>query len=577
VPPTELDQEKTMKNWKTVLLAIGATALLAGPAMAVPVMLQECIDDSDCMDNEICMIAEGSEMGYCEWAGDEEDDLTCTSDADCGEGMICSIPSTSDNPSTPAQPPCDPDDPDCEGEDKMPPAPEPDPIQPTEGICVDAPQPCASDADCADDEVCIQGPTAGGKEEPGSGGGSSGSSGSGTPGSADSAGGGPAYPDRDPAALRVAPEGYCGPAGGGWSSECEEDTDCPSGMICDEVGSMGVAIGVPACICPAEEPDCDCGDEMDPMPAPEPVPYFACVPAPCESDSECGDNLVCITITYEECEDTALMTRVPCPEDDPDCGPDDKPAPDTDTEPDCETITESFCGPKYFANCEEDADCGEGFACVEEETCGCDDMATQVDDSTETDGEGDSEGAPGPDAPPEDDEPADEDGCSCEPTGDMICELDELPCQSDEDCELEGWTCMVGPTMSSMPCTFDEETGEEDCGEPEITEPTDGQCVPSTWGWGGFGGGYAEAGTMSANDEEGPVVPDDTDDGTDPADDGSGSGSAGSGDGGANGEVPSGGSGGGGGCQGGSAPASGLLAMALVALAWVTRRKLVLE
>ena len=39
----------------------------------------------------------------------------------------------------------------------------------------------------------------------------------------------------------------------------------------------------------------------------------------------------------------------------------------------------------------------------------------------------------------------------------------------------------------------------------------------------------------------------------------------------------SGGGGGGGGCQGGSAPASGLMALAFVTLAWVTRRKLALE
>ena len=141
---------------------------------------------------------------------------------------------------------------------------------------------------------------------------------------------------------------------------------------------------------------------------------------------------------------------------------------------------------------------------------------------------------------------------------------------SDEDCTIEGWTCMMAP-QTTQPCSWDEETGEEDCGDEGDFAVAAGQCVPETWGWGmsSSSQGFSEAANTDSGTTSGGTEPRVPDDGT------NGSGASGAED--DDGQEGSSSSGGGGGCQGGSAPASGLLALALLALAWVTRRKLALE
>ncbi|MDP6943956.1 MAG: hypothetical protein QF464_07390, partial [Myxococcota bacterium] len=483
----------------TLLWSSQATALVAAP----------CSDDNPCADGMSCF------GGDCL--------PTCASDEDCGEGFDCLIASTAD-----PLPKCDPDDPDCEEGSSQ--------TQADEGVCIELPQACTSDADCDEGEVCEWGPTFG--------------TGTATePAMPPEEGGGSGEGESDDTPMPggegdTAPqEGSCVP-GNTWVSECETDDDCPSGMICDEVGSATTVVSDAACICPDGEPDCDCGEGFsEPAPEPETTTYYACVPAPCDTDADCGDGLVCITNIYEICEPG--VKAQPCAEEDPDCDGDTEP-PAEDPAPECETLTESYCGPKYLANCEIDSDCGEGFTCVEEEICGCAVTGVQVPpSSTETDdvpeeegSSSDSAGAPGgatEPTEPEGDDEEDED-CSCEPTGEMICELQELPCQSDDDCAFEGWTCQMAGLQPSVPCSFDSESGEEDCGDiDDDPAMSAGQCVPSTWDWNSRGSdvGFNEAantGDGTTGGGEGPAAPDPTDDGDDGDGSGSGSGDDGSGD-----------------------------------------------
>lgn len=510
---------------------VAAALMWCGQAMAMPAW--QCMEDSQCGDAEVC------------WDGDCLP--TCTADKDCGDGSYCLIASTND----PVMP-CPEDEPDCDLGDKQPPGT--DPGEAPEGVCIALPDTCTSDADCAEGEVCEMGPTIsqGFQPDPDM----------------------PPGEEGDPMPEPPPAEGTCVPEDT-WESECETDADCPAGMMCAEAGATSqlVAVDAPACVCPEEEPDCGCDEEgeqamPEPMPEPETTIYYACVPAPCESDADCGDDLACLSHTYQQCEDLPLTTMVPCREDDPDCGGSMEPRP----EPECETVTESYCGPKYLANCEADADCGEGFSCVAEEMCECETTSRrgQVDDAAGIDtGDGaeDDEGTPEAQAEPIEPTGDGTEACTCEPTGDMICELQELPCASDDDCAIEGWTCMLAP-IATQPCVWDEETGEEDCGdEDDSTEPS-GQCLPETWGWG-------EDGTMgsaeTANDSGGGTTSSGGGGAPNPTDPGSGSGDGTDEDGGTSG------GGGGGGCQTGSAPASGLMGLALFAMAWVTRRKLALE
>lgn len=553
-----------------------------GQASAVPVFM--CTEDSQCPDDQLCV------DGACK--------LPCASDDDCGDDEHCVSGGDKDKMEPMPEPaPCPPDDEECEEE-----TPEAPPEEASPSFCEPAPTSCNSDADCNDGEYCAFGPTSGSSAGssgglPADGEGSSGSGGSSpSPGSDegddDNAEEAPAMP------ISEAPEGICLPGSGGWESECETDEDCPVGMLCEELGIMETPIGAPSCICPEGEQDCDCGEEGD-LPAGEPEAFYGCVPAPCDTDADCAGDFVCLTETWEECAPT--MSSPPAPMM-PDCDPDDpecKPGEGSDNdegmggsegtpggEGDCQTVTESYCVPPYLAPCEADADCGAGFSCVEEESCGCEDSAT--DSATSDPSEGPN--SLPDEEPQDDDEGGTDDGegrdsgesnCECVPTGEMICELEDLPCTEDADCEIEGWSCRLIPSMSA--CYFDEETNEEVCSDEETSE---GQCVPPYWGGGGMGGFdsadmAASAEATGADDEaQGPQPGDANDEeetGT-PTDsaagDGSGDGNSGApADGELDGDDADGDTEDEGGCQGGSSSHGGFIGLMLLAMAVLTRRE----
>lgn len=449
-----------MRRWNLSVAVSLATLLWTSHVAADPWV--GCLDDGECASGETCL--------------DGECLATCASDLDCAEGFACLFLDDAAPSADPAPfAPCPEDEPECE-ESK----PEPPPADGGSGVCIAAPPSCSSDADCAPDEICKGGA----------------SQSSGSAGSSDSSdGGAPPFmdEDKDDEGDQDATEdtGFCVPIGeSGWDSECEEDSDCPAGMVCDAIAMSSSASDMPECICDNGREGCDCATEGSSSGSGSEV-IMGCVQKACESDADCGGELVCITETWEICA-PQLSGAAPCDTDDPECGAEDEGfAPE---EPECETQSESYCAPKYMAPCELDTDCGEGFTCIEEELCACD--SNDVEDvALEPDFRGEEEGAP-KEEPEEMNREEEDSDCSCEFTGEMICELDELPCSSDADCTIDGWVCEQSKAPNT--CAVDEASGEEVCEE----ESSVGQCFPGDWNSGGsMGVDLGVESALSASDD----------------------------------------------------------------------------
>jgi|GEM_PF-4834163 len=276
------------------------------------------------------------------------------------------------------------------------------------------------------------------------------------------------------------------------SSECDTDVDCPNGFSCDVVGSIGTA-----CACVEGEEDCPCDDEPT-----KTEDWKECRPKACTTAAECGDGLKCHL--YEQDCPPAFVAKpeVDCPEDNPDCNkdiPNDPPKGE-----DCEPTTKGMCGPTWIGTCEAAADCGPGFDCAPVEICECSSSIstpTSVEPTdTDTDGEGDDDGTgdgassdpsptPGGDGSGKADEAGNDDDCNCKPTDESYCQLIKVTCETDGDCTNEGWTCIEAGDSGGV-CSFDVETGEEDCEETESEKA----CVPP-----GFEAWAGAAGTASSN------------------------------------------------------------------------------
>lgn len=299
---------------------------------------------------------------------------------------------------------------------------------------------------------------------------------------------------------------YCTPTpdnGGGSNDGCQSDADCPAGMACGVMGSMGTA-----CACPDGAPDCGC-DEPG-----APVEYKGCMPKECTSDADCGGDLECVT--YERpCATTAI-----------DCAPGQE-CPDPVP---CEPVKSSQCLPKWAGTCDVDADCGDGFTCKAYEQCSCSGSSG-----------GGSAGSSGGAAPPsEPTDPADEGDassgaaempaapCTCEPSTDKYCEPVKKTCTTDSECPSD-WKCESFQTGSgsatssngtSTPASTDDEAGTDsnsgsgssgssgdsdagpacaegqscDAADPPagapVAPPTESWCVPPYYS------DYAEAGAL---------------------------------------------------------------------------------
>jgi MYXO-CTERM domain-containing protein len=157
-----------------------------------------------------------------------------------------------------------------------------------------------------------------------------------------------------------------------------------------------------------------------------------------------------------------------------------------------------MCVPPYVPPCTEDADCGPGFRCVEEIARGC--------SGSSGTGTGGSSGGDTPAPPPPPPE------CFEEPTGNFICELQELPCETDDDCEA-GLTCEANPNrpVCSSAGSDDGQEGaapDRAAACPTIDVPTH-LCLPPSYasGWGRDLGGVAEDGSGTPTSGSGNGAP----------------------------------------------------------------------
>ena len=110
------------------------------------------------------------------------------------------------------------------------------------------------------------------------------------------------------------------------AQECASNDDCLKGFTCEVVGSSGCGYA-----CPSDDPDC--------APPPdfmcEEMEWKGCVPAPCTSDADCEEGMVCFEQDSYDCPVSS----------EPDCPPGAdcvKPEPVA-----CEPTKVSSCVPRY--------------------------------------------------------------------------------------------------------------------------------------------------------------------------------------------------------------------------------------
>lgn len=334
-----------------------------------------------------------------------------------------------------------------------------------------------------------------------------------------------------------------GPALAADAGDCATDADCAKGMVCEVTGGS-------ACACPSDGPCEPC----------ETVTYRECVPGPCETDADCGADLICVS-WEEDCGDIAVAVP-PCA---PDSTCDERPAPPREQ---CEPVKRSACAPKWAAPCEAAADCGEGFECVAMENCTCSGSGPDSppptlpgeasDPAPAPDGAGSDSGKPaapgeggsGAPMPPEDDRPDSQ--CSCEPSGEKMCEPQEVSCETADDCPT-GWSCEK-LTTGAVPCASTPEGGSS-CEEAAPVAPSAGACYPPGFDFYlGMGGGHGFPSSGGTGSEiQTPTAP---------------------GEGGATNDAKSAASGGSGPtCGGGQAPAMPLFAVLGLMLMAIVRRR----
>ena len=247
------------------------------------------------------------------------------------------------------------------------------------------------------------------------------------------------------------------------NGECVVDADCGEGQVCI-INSSTVCTD-----CAQDTPDCG-GCYTDDYASCEAAP-----PAQCGSDADCAGDDVCVSFAFESCSaGGATDTAAPCLEGE-DCG-----ASFVAEEP-CTTEVEAYCVPPYIAPCQVDLDCGAGFTCETAEVCSCSGGAPQTDPAEPVDPDGGTDMGVSEDPMPEEPE------CFCEPAGEAHCQIIEVECVSDADCDGD-FECLsdyndapvVRPTIDCGP--------DEDCAiEPApMPEPGPSYCVPSDYlEWGG--------------------------------------------------------------------------------------------
>ncbi len=316
------------------------------------------------------------------WAGgqcmpDNKPPVECTSDLDCGAGLVCELTEICADM-------CGVEPAPGEGDGEVP----DDMKKPgdcwacaVEGICVEdtQPQDCWSDYDCDPGEYCDYYMYGGG--------------GAWAPCECDCG------DDEDCVCLPCeAPAGQCIPLPDPPKSECYDDDDCAPGQVCELLESCGGFMpfdcdGDTDCIAPCEmiglcvdAPESECFEDADCDEGFVCELGSSCDDCPCDydGDSDVPCACACTTIGYcvdkpieppvEDCFDDSecgqgMVCQLPDPEEcwyDCDCGygPDNG---DGEADPAvcyCEECYVGQCVPAPLDGCVSDADCPEGQFCA---------------------------------------------------------------------------------------------------------------------------------------------------------------------------------------------------------------------
>ena len=232
---------------------------------------------------------------------------------------------------------------------------------------------------------------------------------------------------------------------------CTSDAECSKGFTCQPWAVSGGT--APAC--PADAPNCavtntpgvdtggagggsgssppsgaggalgsDVGAGNASGTTPTTTVISRCEPGPCQTDSDCGPDMVCHSESYSECSGGGSVA--PC---EPGTKCEAKPVM---TEVTCTTKTRSFCAFHWQLPCNAAADCGAGFTCQPLITTSCS-GGTPVSGGSGT-GVG---GTPGgstsdPTLPP--------DNCTTTTTFPGSCQPVATICNVDADCPAN-WLC----------------------------------------------------------------------------------------------------------------------------------------
>jgi hypothetical protein len=206
---------------------------------------------------------------------------------------------------------------------------------------------------------------------------------------------------------------------------CASNSDCAQGLTCQ--ASTATPTPTPAC-----SPGAACLPTTTP-----PATSLTCLPAPCQTDTDCGQAMVCHSETTTTCSGgTAVAVK---------CAPNTvctttPPA----TDPVCTDTTTSQCVYKWQLACNADADCGTGFVCQPTTMGMCSGSGPVSGGSSSSSGTGGGSGSGALPAPPL--LPVADAGTSvpvCVTTTSFpgSCQVEVASCTVDSDCPSI-WKCV---------------------------------------------------------------------------------------------------------------------------------------
>jgi hypothetical protein len=275
------------------------------------------------------------------------------------------------------------------------------------------------------------------------------------------------------------------------AQDCSNDP-CPKGFNCV----------IPPCAVAAV--DCAPGKCSQPPT----VCGSVCEPAACQTDADCGADMLCHATTITACSGVATPACAPGAN----CASFAAPSPPT-----CVDQTSKQCTYKYDLPCSQDADCGAGFACQTNQECSCSgstgsgsgggptpaiDAGVAVLPLTPTPPPVAIPDA-GATAKPAKVPPPSVDGgtvsapdCECHESATKSCQLQPIDCAQDSDCPSTLKCIVWSAGTVSVSCAKGSDAG---CvADPSTASPDVKRCQPASKGI--DRGGLAVSGSVGSSD-----------------------------------------------------------------------------